>query len=492
MNGIIGMTELALETQLTGVQREYLRMVQTSAQTLLTLINDVLDFSKIEAGHLSFESIDFSLRGCVERTIAPLGVRARAKGLELAVRIDPQIPDLRIGDPARLGQVITNLVDNAIKFTARGEIVFQIENDSRNDTLACLHFSVSDTGPGIPDDKQKLIFEAFVQGDGSTTRQYGGTGLGLGICTKLVEQMHGTIWVQSTPGDGSVFHFTADFPISEKTEAPELPQSDSRRNPVLRTLRILIAEDNAVNQAVVVGILREQGHFITLANNGREAVDYYQLERPDLILMDVQMPELDGIGATKEIRAAEEGRGHRTPIIAMTAFAMTGDSERCLRAGMDTYLSKPFAKEVLLNTIESMVDQHDSAIASAVRLSPPFSPVILLKNLHGDRELLKRVTMLFEENAPHYLDEMRRAIDAQESEALQKSAHSLLSSFELFGAYHAKDLARSLRAASRSEHFGEAAQLLIELEEEIHRICLVCTASSATARSSLPTALAKK
>ena len=220
MNGIIGMTELTLETELTRVQREYLDMVQSSAHSLLGLINDILDFSKIEAGHLKLEAIDFSLRDCVRKTLETLGVRARAKGLELAVRIDPQIPETLVGDAARLRQIITNLVDNAIKFTARGEIAVEIKSESRDAAEVSLHFSVRDTGTGIPKDKQELIFEAFVQADGSTTRHYGGTGLGLGICLKLVEQMHGKIWVESTPGEGSVFHFTALFPISRQPHPP--------------------------------------------------------------------------------------------------------------------------------------------------------------------------------------------------------------------------------------------------------------------------------
>jgi signal transduction histidine kinase/CheY-like chemotaxis protein/HPt (histidine-containing phosphotransfer) domain-containing protein len=482
MNGIIGMTELTLETHLTGVQRGYLTMVQSSAQSLLNLINDVLDFSKIEAGHLNLESIDFSLRVCVRKVTDPLGVRARAKDLELLVRIDPQIPDALVGDPGRLGQVITNLVDNAIKFTAAGQIIFEIESDSRNDAAVSLHFSVSDTGPGIPAEKQQVIFEAFVQADGSTTRQYGGTGLGLGICMKLVDQMHGRIWVESTLGEGSIFHFTGNFPMSHKCEAPaaagETPQTIVAGKPASRRLRILIAEDNPVNQAVAVGILQEQGHWITLANDGREAVDYYRLERPDLILMDVQMPKLDGIGATRKIRAAEERSGYHTPIIAMTAFAMSGDSARCLSAGMDAYLSKPFAREVLLRTIDAMVGQDDSATTSTTDVAPHFSPVILLKNLDGDGELFDRVTTLFKDNAPALLDEMRQAINRRDGKSLRQSAHTLLSSLELFGAYRARDLAKALQTIGRSENFARAGELLIELEKETESIRLTCQSRS--------------
>jgi signal transduction histidine kinase/CheY-like chemotaxis protein/HPt (histidine-containing phosphotransfer) domain-containing protein len=487
MNGIIGMTELALETELSGVQREYLGMVRSSARSLLSLINDILDFSKIEAGHLKLETIDFSLRDCVRKTLETLGVRARAKGLELAVRIDPQIPEMLMGDADRLRQIITNLVDNAIKFTARGEIAVEIDGESCGQTEVTLHFSVRDTGTGIPKDKQELIFGAFVQADGSTTRQYGGTGLGLGICMKLVEQMHGKIWVESTPEEGSVFHFTAFFPISKAAalEAvgnaiePEpgpgatidaMPEAVAAGTSASRRLRILIAEDNPVNQAVAVGMLLKEGHTLTLAENGREAVRFHQRERPDLILMDVQMPELDGFGATREIRAAEGGSGHHTPIIAMTAHAMSGDSERCLLAGMDAYLSKPLTKELLFETIESIVNDGHAAIPTATITCPPFSRATLLDNLDGDTELLDRVTTLFRKHTPAYLDQMREAIAQHDGLALEKSAHTLLSSLGVFGANRARDIARTLQVTGQLENFDEAGQRFIELKNETDRI----------------------
>jgi signal transduction histidine kinase/DNA-binding response OmpR family regulator len=496
MNGIIGMTALALETELTRVQREYLEMVQSSARSLLSLINDILDFSKIEAGHLKLEALDFSLRDCVRKTLETLGIRARAKGLQLALRIDPQISDTLVGDAARLRQIITNLVDNAIKFTARGKIAVEIKGESRDAAEVSLHFSVRDTGTGIPKDKQELIFEAFVQADGSTTRQYGGTGLGLGICMKLVEQMHGKIWVKSTPGEGSVFHFTALFPISKtaasSSEAREkvrgqtgtcatihaMPEAAAAGKPASRALRILIAEDNPVNQAVTIGMLQQQGHTLTLAENGREAVRFYQRERPDLILMDVQMPELDGIGATREIRAAEEGSGHHTPIIAMTAYAMSGDSERCLLAGMDAYLSKPLTKELFLKTVESIVGDGHAAIAPASITGPPFSRTILLDNLDGDTELLDRVATLFKENTPAYLAQMRQAIAQRDGLALEKSAHTLLSSLGTFGAHRARDIARTLQVTGQLENFDEAAKRFIELKNETDRICAALASHS--------------
>jgi CheY-like chemotaxis protein/HPt (histidine-containing phosphotransfer) domain-containing protein len=235
-------------------------------------------------------------------------------------------------------------------------------------------------------------------------------------------------------------------------------------------LRILIAEDNSVNQAVTMGMLREQGHTITLAENGREALRLYQLERPDLILMDVQMPELDGFGTTREIRRAEEGSSHHTPIIAMTAYAMTGDSERCLVAGMDAYLSKPLTKELLLKTVESIVESGAAALAPPASTCPPFSRAILLQNLDGDTELLDRVTSLFKENTPAYLAQMRQAIAQRDGLALQKSAHTLLSSLGIFGAYRARDIARNLQVTGQQEKFDEAGERFIELKNETDRI----------------------
>jgi signal transduction histidine kinase/DNA-binding response OmpR family regulator len=484
MNGIIGMTELTLETELTRVQRGYLAMVQSSAHSLLSLINEILDFSKIEAGRLKLEAIQFSLRDCVRETLETLAVRARAKGLELAARIDSQISDALVGDAVRLRQVITNLVDNAIKFTARGEIAVEINQESGDDTEVSLHFSVRDTGTGVPDDKQKLIFEAFVQADGSTTREFGGTGLGLAICLKLVEQMRGKVWMESTPGEGSVFHFTAFFPIAKlaafSSEAgetigddtgliPAVSEATAAGKPASRRLRILIAEDNRVNQGVAVGMLQKEGHTLSLAENGREAVRFYHRERPDLILMDVQMPELDGLAATREIRAAEEGSGHHTPIIAMTAYAMRGDSEQCRLAGMDTYLSKPLTKEVLLKTIDAIVAQsHPMAPATVSR--PFFDRATLLDHLDGDTALLERVTTLFKENTPACLAQMREAIDQGDGPALEKSAHTLLSSLGIFGAHRARDIAKTLQVTGRLENFEEAEKRFLELKSETERI----------------------
>jgi two-component system, sensor histidine kinase and response regulator len=510
MNGIIGMTELALDTELSHEQREYLNTVKTSAASLLALINDILDFSKIEAGRLEVENINFNLRDRLEETIGTLGLRAQQKGLELICHISPQVPTDLLGDPFRLNQIVVNLVGNAIKFTSEGQVVLKVEVESKSASQTTLHFSVVDTGPGIPLDKQKVIFEAFAQSDNSTTRKYGGTGLGLSISSKLVGLMAGKLWVESSPGNGSAFHFTVSFGIQKSSrnkvahihlealrdlsvlivddnatnrtllrealicchmkadEAEggsqaiemlhaaknaghayrlvlldrQMPGMDGfdvaahiqadpsmkesvvimltsagargdaarcselgvkaslskpfkraelmeaiklallgKRESVMasaeavpaagvrRCLRILLVEDNLVNQKVGVRLLEKQGHAVFLADSGKKALAAWQEQIFDLILMDVQMPEMDGLEATRMIRRQEltgtpEQPGRkRIPIVAMTAHAMVGDRDRCLAAGMDDYVSKPISARDLFAAIERVMDSQPTSFA---------------------------------------------------------------------------------------------------------------------------------
>jgi PAS domain S-box-containing protein len=379
MNGIIGMTDLALETDLNGDQREYLSMVKSSANSLLGLINDILDFSKIEAGKLALEEIDFSIRDCVATMLKPLAMRARQKGLELADDISPEVTDYLIGDPMRLRQILINLIDNAIKFTERGAVTLRISAEPVTDGEQQLHFSVADTGIGIPLAKQTLIFEAFEQADGTTTRTHGGTGLGLAISTRLVRQMGGRIWVESATGRGTTFHFTARLPVSRT------PMSAARHDYAQRLagtaspvadwepiahaapgLRILVAEDNVINRALATGLLEKRGHSLVHAADGREAVAAAAREPFDLILMDIQMPEMDGFEATRRIRESEQASEMHTPIVAMTARAMAGDRERCLAAGMDDYVSKPLQKAELLGLLERIPTRRTRAGAAAL------------------------------------------------------------------------------------------------------------------------------
>jgi signal transduction histidine kinase/HD-like signal output (HDOD) protein len=352
MNGIIGMAELALDTQLNTEQRDYVGMIRHSADTLLTIINDILDFSKIEAGKLALEAVAFSPRRCLADTVRTLELRARQKGLALALEVSPEVPDAVVGDPTRLCQVVINLVGNALKFTEKGEVVVSVKVADFKSEICTLQFSVKDTGIGIPADKLEAIFRPFEQADGSTTRKYGGTGLGLTISAHLVGLMGGRTWVESEPGRGSTFHFTARFAAAP---APEVSAAFAAPPDGGRPLNILLAEDNPVNQRVASRTLEKRGHTVRVARNGREAVEAWQGQRFDVVLMDVQMPELDGFEATAAIRACE-GAGRRTPIIAMTAHAMKGDRERCLAAGMDGYVTKPFQVEALFRALEAVTN----------------------------------------------------------------------------------------------------------------------------------------
>jgi light-regulated signal transduction histidine kinase (bacteriophytochrome)/DNA-binding response OmpR family regulator len=498
MNGILGMTELALETQLTQEQREFLGMAKSSADSLLSLINDILDFSKIEAGKLDFENIDFTLRAAVYDTIKALAVRAHQKGLELACHVLPEVPDAVQGDPTRIRQIVVNLVGNAIKFTAKGEVMVEIAVEQEFAHEVLLRCSVRDTGAGIAAEKQQSIFEAFTQADSSMTRKYGGTGLGLSISSRLVNLMGGKIWVESEPGRGSTFHFTVrlglqkmsprryqlagtemlaglsvlivddnatnsrilqemtlgwkmvptlvdcgskalqlmeeatanDRPFTLVLLDGQMPEMDGfsvaeklklgersgrstvimltsagmrgdtarcqelgikayltkpvRRSDLLqaiqlvlgsqavaaetptmvtihsvresrRRLKILLVEDNRVNQVLAIRILEKRGHEVTVARNGRLALEALKTFTPDLVLTDVAMPEMDGFETTAAIRAGELSSRKHLPIIAMTAYAMTGDKERCLAGGMDGYVSKPLRVETLFAVMEEVL-----------------------------------------------------------------------------------------------------------------------------------------
>jgi signal transduction histidine kinase/DNA-binding response OmpR family regulator len=497
MNGIIGMTDLTLETELSQEQREFLSTVKSSADSLLSLINDILDFSKIEAGKLDFETIDFFLRDTLDETIRGLGLRAQQKGLELACRVLPDVPDGLEGDPTRLRQIVLNLTGNAIKFTTKGVVIVQVEVQEQSEDEAVLHFAVRDTGAGIPLEKQQTIFEAFTQADSSMARRYGGTGLGLAISSRLVNLMGGKVWVESVVGRGSTFHFTVRFRLQKGSSrryepvgaemlrdvsvlimddnatnrrilqemalvwhmkptladsGPEtlavlerakiqgtpfrlilldaqVPGMDGFRvaesiqqnalaaesviimltsaglrgdaarcrhlgiqayltKPIKRSdllqairvvlgaqavtknpstvtihslresqrrLRILLVEDNRVNQTLACRLLEKRGHEVVTAGNGRAALEVLENLTPDLVLMDIQMPEMNGLQATALIRQKELKTGKHVPIVAMTAHAMAGDKERCLAAGMDGYITKPLHIEGLLATIDEVM-----------------------------------------------------------------------------------------------------------------------------------------
>jgi two-component system, sensor histidine kinase and response regulator len=617
MNGIIGMTELALRTRLTARQRDYLRSVQHSAEALLTLVNDILDFSKIEARRLSLERVRFDLRDTVEEAVRLLAPRAHEKALELTCHIQPEVPGTVVGDPGRLRQVLVNLVGNAIKFTERGEVVVTVEVQEMQGSDAALHFTVADTGIGIPADKQWQVFGAFVQADASTTRRYGGSGLGLTISAQLVELMGGRVWLESEAGRGSRFHFVVrvgvqpsghapgmsanlqnlrvlivdDHPVNRQVleemvaswhmrpvavagavEALEalrnsadpfglvltdamMPDHDGfelvreiRADPLLSHLkvimltsagleasprrrgavdhmltkpvkhselleaiqsvlsppvvassaastsrrprrrgrtprrRILVAEDNPINQKVVVSLLKQQGHSVTLARNGREAVAEAAAGVFDLILMDVQMPLMSGLEATAAIRARESAvAGRHVPIMAMTAHAMASDREACLHAGMDGYVSKPIRLEELLAAIDGIGGTRP---APARRRSGKRSAATsaLVANFGGDPALLVEVIDMVLADSPATEREIHRALAAGDTPAVAAAAHALKGTVGLFakaGAYEtALELERAARhgevtgvepaSARLAEEMKSLRRYLMKLRSELH------------------------
>jgi signal transduction histidine kinase/CheY-like chemotaxis protein len=364
MNGIIGMTNLTLDTELSEEQKDYLVMVQSSANSLLGLINQLLDFSRIESGAVDLERMPFSLREAFDAVTRTFSVQAAQKGLNFTSLIPLDAPDILVGDQGRLRQVIVNLVGNALKFTATGEVRLEVAQVSRDDGAIGLQFTVSDTGIGIPKHKLGAIFEAFAQADGSTTRKYGGTGLGLAISSRLVELAGGKLWVESELDRGSKFHFTAVFELPPRSgevdntdledEARDLAERVAREEK-LRGFHILVAEDNPINQKLAVRLLEKKGYRATIAENGLVALACLEKQRFDMILMDVQMPEMGGLEATRSIRERERILGGHIPIVAMTANAMKGDRERCLESGMDDYVSKPVLPEEMFRVMESQL-----------------------------------------------------------------------------------------------------------------------------------------
>ena len=639
MNGIIGMAQLLAQTELRSHQRDFLTTIDESAHILLRLLNDILDLSKIEAGKLELECIDFRLSECVARATQMLTLRAAEKGLELAGRVSPDIPDFLRGDPGRVQQVLVNLLGNAIKFTQAGEIYVNVNAQSVTDQQVQLHVAVSDTGIGIAADKLDQIFRPFEQAESSTTRRFGGSGLGLAISKQLVEMMHGRMWVESEPGRGSTFHFTAEFAVATSQHAPEptslkmlaglpvlvvddnatnrrilhemlmhwhmkpvladsaesarrelrraaglgqpirlglldhhMPGEDGlqlaesvqrqlsdvacpfimissgssvldldraqalgiercltkpvigselldeimhlfARKPLATEIqrsisqmrehvqprRVLLAEDNEINRRVAIGLLNSRGHQVVIAENGQIAIDRLAEQAFDVVLMDMQMPILDGYQATQLIRQREQQQNsRRIPIVAMTAEALKGDRERCLAVGMDDYVSKPIIPAEMFRAVECfpplcLADQTvsvQSAAADLVRrehvsgsananqregaASVTESPAVDWKIAHdrlaGGTEVLREFADLFRKQAPELLAEIHEAIDSRDTKLLRRAAHTIKGSSSYFGAIALAHAALILENLARDSATDGIAASLATLERELTRV----------------------
>jgi PAS domain S-box-containing protein len=474
MNAILGMTELVLDTPLTEDQRQCLTTVKSGADSLLSIINDLLDFSKIEAGKLKLDRADFSLRTVLGDTLRALAIRAHKKGLELVSHVQPDVPDALIGDAARLRQVLLNLVGNAIKFTDQGEVVVRVEvaADAVPDGEVALHVTVSDTGIGISQEEQETIFNAFEQEDTSTTRKYGGTGLGLTIAARLVALMGGAINVKSEPGRGSTFAFTARFGRQPHPTEPAAVQPpvlldnmpvlivDNNATSRHLPMNILVAEDNELNAQVLEQLLIRKGHRVRLASNGREALALAEEGRFDLLLLDVHMPELDGFQVARAIREREQNTAQHLPVIALTARSRREDRDRCLATGMDDFLTKPIRPAELWAAIDLLMKIHPPRKPPSLEL---LDVPVLSAACGGDAKLLRKMCQSLQTRVPEHLTALHDALRDQDAPRLREAAHKfcgLLSEFSTV----AGDLAGSLEDIAARQSLHDVPSILEELE----------------------------
>ncbi|MGA2799181.1 MAG: ATP-binding protein, partial [Thermoguttaceae bacterium] len=495
MNAILGMTELALGDVTDPAVRDYLVTAKESANVLLELLNEVLDLSRMEAGKFQLESAPFSLRAMLGHTLKILEMRAHEKGLQLTCAVADDVPDALAGDPLRLRQVLMNLVGNAVKFTQQGKVDVHIGVLSKSAGDVQLKFLVEDTGIGISAEDQERIFVPFTQAETSTSRIYGGTGLGLTIASNLVELMGGRIWVESQLGQGSKFHFTVRLGIATApVNMPEQPACESlfmgHLPAAVKPLRILLAEDNPASQKLVVYILNKRGHHVEVARNGREAVERVEREDLDAVLMDVHMSVMDGFQATAAIRALPDPLKARLPIIAMTASAMKGDQERCLAAGMDAYVSKPMSANDLINIVERLGAKAPESRTCQVReerssapgddLNPiePRQPApASAANVFNLDEAVGRcfrkyelfqdmVGCLFDES-DSLLEQMRTALKSQNAEELGFAAHRLKGTVVFLGASPAADATRRVEQIGLLGELGDAAEAIDQLQTQL-------------------------
>ncbi|OGO77747.1 MAG: hypothetical protein A2Y23_03885, partial [Clostridiales bacterium GWB2_37_7] len=457
LNGMLGMIELTMLTQVTPEQYENLSTAKLCANSLLNIINDILDFSKLEAGKLSIQNTSFDIKALAEETIKIHALKAADKGLELSYQFASSIPQYLTGDSLRLQQVLNNLISNAIKFTERGEILVTIKKDTNSKNKYGLLFSVSDTGAGIDISEKEKLFKSFSQLDGTITKKHGGTGLGLAISKQLVEMMGGQIWLESEKGKGSIFYFTISF---DEGKAHPFKQKEVEIKPNTEYLKILLAEDDSINQRVLIKLLKERGYNVELATNGQEAVAMFITKKYDVVLMDIQMPEMDGIEATKMIREIESHYNTHTPIIALTAFALDGDRERFIAIGMDDYLPKPIKMEELYQKLDHV---------ETTGATQSFIGAVTLRN-NGELIFEDKRNMIAEDQIKqsiiqiaNLLAELEQAVDSNNIMMIEKLSHRIKEYANSIDAYELKNSAFKVELAARRGSVEETLLSILQL-----------------------------
>lgn len=462
MNGIIGMTNLTLMSDLTKEQRENLVMVKNSGESLLRLINSVLDFSKIEAGKVTLESIRFDGSMLIKRVCSPFKIQAHAKGIDFKMHFDDRIPEYLMGDPNRLGQILNNLIGNALKFTSKGHVAVSVEVHKRSSGQVYLRFTVEDTGIGIAEKDRDKIFQSFSQVDGSITRRYGGTGLGLSISKQLVEMMDGQIDFKSRKNMGSRFYFTIPFKEAESMSRSDESQGKIQIPEASRELRILLVEDDRVNQAFAKNLLKKQGHKITVADNGLKAVNELIRGEFDLVFMDIQMPILDGVQATKVVR--QRLKLERVPIVALTAHAIRGDKERFLEAGMNGYVSKPIKVENFFNVIETVMQDSEKESYEQDQIQELIAGIDNQNEdmIQSEDELREGFFEIM-----GYSDMLNEYLNERDFENIEKTAHFIKNLSQTCGFQELKRGAMKIELSARKEDIKQAETSFIRFMKRV-------------------------